>query len=66
MKSVIKIRGELDKIANERKVITEKEGKDPSPAELRKIARKKDELEAREKEATSKRDELLNPELRAA
>ena len=66
VKSVIKLLGKLDKIANDRKVLTQKEQKDPKPAELKKIAKEKEALEKEEQEILDKRRELLNPELKVA
>jgi hypothetical protein len=66
VKAVIKLLGEFDKIANERKIIEEKEAKGPKPAEAKKLAKELEELEEREKEALEKRKDLLNPELKTA
>ena len=66
VKGVIKLLGEFDKIANERDVIKQKEDKGVKPAEAKKIAKLREELDEREKEANEKRDELLNPELKTA
>jgi hypothetical protein len=65
VKSVIKILGELDKIANEKERIADKE-KDAKPAEAKKLAKQLSEIEEHEKEVLEKRTELLNPELKAA
>lgn len=66
VKDVIKLLGELDKIADERKAIEEKEKKDLKEAEAKKLAKEKQELESREKEVLDQRKELLSPTLRTA
>ena len=66
VKSVIKLLGKLDKIANDRKMLSQKEAKDPKPAELKKIAKEKEALEEEEKEVLDERKRLLTPELKAA
>ena len=66
VKSVIKILGELDKIANEKSRIEEKEKGELKPAEAKKLAKEREALEKHEQEVLEKRKELLNPELKSA
>lgn len=66
VKGVIKLLGEFDKIENERDALTKKEDKGVKPAEAKKIAKAREELDDREKEANEQRDELLKPELKTA
>ncbi len=66
VKGIIKILGELDKIANEREMIAKKEADDPKPAELKKLAKEKSELEEHEKDVIERREKLMNPELKSA
>jgi hypothetical protein len=66
VKSILKVLNELDKIADERKVLEEKENRDPSKSELKKIAKEKEELDGREKEALAERAELLQLEVKTA
>lgn len=66
VKRVIKLLGELDKIDNERRILAKKEEKDLKPAQVKKIAKEREELDEREKEALEKRSELLNPKLKRA
>jgi hypothetical protein len=65
MKDVL---GEWDKIAKARSVLDEKEKRDdkPSPADVKKIQKEKEELEAREKKANERRDELMKWEPKEA
>lgn len=66
VKTLIKLLGEFDKIANERDVLQEKEARGVSKGEAKKLAKEREELEEREKEANKQRDELLQPELKSA
>lgn len=66
VKKMLKVLNELDKIADERSVLEEKEGRDPSKAELKKIAREKEELDERQEEAIQEKTELLEIELKTA
>jgi hypothetical protein len=61
------ILNEFDKIANERKLLDEKqkrEGDDATPATLKKIERERAELDEREKKANEKRDAILKFEVK--
>lgn len=66
VKSVIKLLGEFDKIANERDVLKNKEERGVNAAQAKKIAKEREELDEREKEAVAQKEELLKPELRSA
>jgi hypothetical protein len=62
-----KILIEWDKINNQRKVLEEKEkreGADMSPADRKKIAKEREEIEKAQKEADEKKESLLRFELR--
>jgi hypothetical protein len=68
VRALVKLLNEFDKIANERKLLEDKAGRNdkPSPADERKLAREREELDKREKEANEQRDSLLKFELREA
>lgn len=66
VKDVIKLLGEFDKIANERKVLEEKEARGVNAAEAKKIAKEREDLDEREKKANEERDSLLKPEPKTA
>lgn len=66
VKALIKVLNEFDKIADERKVLEEKEAKGLKDAEAKKIAKEKDELETRQKQADEQKKGLLELEVLAA
>lgn len=68
VKALLKVLNEFDKIANQRKVLdAEKERADkPTPAEQAKWKKEAEELDATEKKANAKRDELMKFEKKEA
>lgn len=64
VKQLRKILNEFDKIANEREVLTQKEGRGVNAAEARKIAKEREELDERQAKAEAEQKELLEVELR--
>lgn len=62
VRGMLKVLVEWDKINNQRRVLEEKEkreGADMSPADRKKLAKEREDLEKAQKEADAKRDELL-------
>ena len=67
VKSTLKLLGELDKIANETKLLASKEARetDPSAADKKKFQKLREELEERTKAAQEEREKLLTFEAKA-
>jgi hypothetical protein len=66
IRDLVRLLNEFDKIANERALLDEKAERDPTPAEMRRIEREREELAEREREANERKAELLAFELREA
>lgn len=68
VRSLVKLLNEFDKINNERGLLDAKEErmKNPTPADTRKLAKEREELDEREKKANERRDDLMSFELRTA